>query len=245
MRIASRTLRPLVATLAAWCAAACADPGYYVVTVYDDPGVKTVDFRYWSVRPDGRKSVAWPEVGLGWNVNGPWYTELLASYIDTPTASAHVETLDWQNDLLLTRGQYPFDLAIHTLLAMPQMQGVPHTVEFGPVLQTDIERTQLNANLVFEHGYGRDNGKPTQLKYQWQVRYRWQRGLHFGAQGFGELGTWNHWAPQAQQSHRAGPALFGSVPGGPGTLTWQIAWLEGKTYARRGTMLTGRVKYDF
>ena len=107
------------------------------------------------------------------------------------------------------------------------------------MFQTEIERTQLNVNLVFEHGYGRDNGEPTQLKYQWQVRHHWKRWLHFGAQGFGEVGTWNHWSPRAQQSHRAGPALFGSLPGGPGTLSWQLAWLEGKTYARRGGMLTG------
>ena len=30
-----------VAVMALWCASAAAGPGYYVVTVYDDPGVKT------------------------------------------------------------------------------------------------------------------------------------------------------------------------------------------------------------
>jgi hypothetical protein len=245
VRSASIRARVLAAALAAGCGAAYADPGYYVVTVYDDPGVVTADFRYWRVHPDGARPVDWPEFGIGWNVNGRWYTELYASYIGTPVSALRLDSLDWQNDVLLTRGQYPFDFALHTLLVMPQMPGGERNFEFGPVFQTDIARTQLNLNLVFEHGYGRDNGHPTGLKYQWQVRHRWQRWLHFGAQGFGEVGPWNHWSPQEQQSHRAGPALFGTLPGGPGALSWQVAWLEGKTYTRRGSMLTARVKYDY
>ena len=86
---------------------------------------------------------------------------------------------------------------------------------------------------------------PTELSYEWQLRYRWNRWLHFGAQGFGELGPWDDWLPQDQQSHRAGPALFGSLPLGPGKVNWQVAYLAGKIDARRGNMFTMRVKYDF
>ena len=69
--------------------------------------------------------------------------------------------------------------------------------------------------------------------------------LNFGAQGFGELGPWDDWAPHDLQSHRAGPALFGSIGVGPGTIGWQAAYLVGKTYGQRGQMLSFRVKYDF
>jgi hypothetical protein len=232
------------AQLALCCGAALADPGYYVVTVYDDPGLRTVDFRYWSVNPAGAKAFNWPELGLGWNVNGRWYTEILASYVGSADSATRLDTLNWQNDVLLTQGQYPFDLAVHTLWVAPQ-DGGEHAFEFGPVLQTEVGRTQLNFNLVFEHGYGAQKNDPTQLKYQWQLRHRWQRWLHVGAQGFGEVGPWDHWSARDAQSHRAGPALFGSLPGGPGTLSWQAAYLIGKTYGHRGSMFTSRVKYDF
>ena len=109
----------MVATAPA--AAGVVNPGYYVVTVYDDPGVRTVDFRYWTVRADSSDTtIVWPEVGLGWNVKGRWYTELLASWIDSSKFPSRLETLNWQNDVLLTQGQYPFDLAVHTLLVRPQ-----------------------------------------------------------------------------------------------------------------------------
>jgi hypothetical protein len=235
----------LAATLASCCGAALAAPGYYVVTVYDNPGVRTVDFRYWSVKPRGAEAIYWPEVGLGWNVNGRWYTEVLASYVGADDFATHVDTLNWQNDVLLTQGQYPIDVAVHTLLVAPQGGISKHAFEFGPVLQTDVGRTQVNFNLVFEKGFGAEAGDPVQLKYQWQLRHRWKPWLQFGAQGFGEVGPWDHWLPRDAQSHRAGPALFGALPGGPGTVSWQAGYLWGKTYAQRGSMLTARLKYEF
>ena len=240
-----KRLRALLATaLAAVCAPALALPGYYVVTVYDDPGVRTVDFRYWSIKPRGRDAIYWPELGIGWNVNGRWYTEVLASYVGADKFATHIDTLDWQNDYLLTQGQYPVDVAIHTLLVAPQGGRSAHAFEFGPALQTDLGRTQVNLNLFAEKGFGAQAADPTQLKYQWQLRHRWQPWLHVGAQGFGEVGPWDHWLARDAQSHRAGPALFGKVPG-VAPLAWQAAYLLGKTQGQRGAMFTARVKYDF
>jgi hypothetical protein len=79
-------------------------------------------------------------------------------------------------------------------------------------VQTDIGRMQLNGNLVFERGLGDGPPRDTQLKYQWQVKYRWNQGLHVGLQGFGEPGKWNDWEPSRQQSHRAGPMTAGTLP---------------------------------
>jgi len=248
MRLPSLLRAFAVALACLGCAGAGAgvvNPGYYVVTVYDDPGVKTIDYRYWTVRAnDASTTIVWPEVGLGWNVNGRWYTEILASWIDSSKFESRLETLNWQNDVLLTQGQYPFDLAVHTLLVRPQNPASGWALEIGPVFQTDLDRTQLTLNLFFQRGFGALSA-PTELSYQWQLRYRWNRWLHLGAQGFGELGPWDRWLPQDEQSHRAGPAVFGSVPVGPGKINWQAAWLAGKTNARRGHMFTMRVKYDF
>jgi hypothetical protein len=241
-------MKPSIALAAAsllCCATAAADPGYYVVTVYDDPGVRTVDFRYWDVRFPGSSVIIWPEVGLGWNVNGRWYTEILASYIGSSEMATRLSTLNWQNDFLLTQGQYPFDFAIHTLFVRPEDSSEANAFEFGPMFQTEIGRTQLNANLVFERSFGAPSPNPTQLKYQWQVRHRWKPWLQFGLQGFGEVGPWNHWSPREAQSHRLGPALFGEVPVGDQSIAWQVAYLSGSVYTVNCEMLTLRVKLDF
>ncbi|NUZ05265.1 hypothetical protein HQN59_05760 [Schlegelella sp. ID0723] len=232
----------LAAALAA-APARAADPGYYVVTVYDDPGVRNLDLRYWSVKPKDGHAVLWPEIGLGLNT-GRWYTFVLASWItgrDTPT---ELSTLSWQNDYLLTQGQWPIDVAVHTLLAVPRDGAGPKTIEIGPALQTDVGRTQLNANVFLERSFGSQSEHPARLKYQWQVRHRWRPWLHVGAQGFGESGRWSDWEPDTP-SHRAGPALFGTLPFTDRKLTWQAAWLHGKTYGQRGSMFTAYLRTAF
>ncbi|MES2072544.1 MAG: hypothetical protein V4488_19445 [Pseudomonadota bacterium] len=225
---------------------ALANPGYYVVTVYDNQGEKSLDFRYWSVKRPGRAETIWPELGFGYGVTSRWYTEFYASTIGTSSADLKLDTWNWQNDYLLTQGQYPFDLALHSNLARAHDSDEGYTLEFGPAVQTEVGRLQLNGNLFFERDFRSEYGGATQLKYQWQARYHWKPALEFGLQGFGELGDWNHWAPRNRQSHRAGPALFGSLPvGASQTIKYQVAYLSGSIYGSHGNMLTLRLQYAF
>lgn len=227
-------------------AGAWADPGYYVVTPYDDEGVRKIDLRYWTVKPRGGVEVVWPEIGFGYGVTSRWSTTLFMSWIGSSQMPMRQSTLNWQNSFLLTQGELPFDLALHGQWIRHQGGAGGHSVEFGPALQTDIGRTQLNFNAFFERGFGPRAARPAQLKYQWQLRHRWQPQLHFGAQGFGELGAWNDWAPGSAQSHRAGPALFGSFRLGERELfKVQGALLAGKTYGRTGHMFTLRAHHEF
>jgi hypothetical protein len=240
-----RRLIPTISLLVACCAAE-ADPGYYVVTVYDNYEVRTLDFRYWTVKFPNRPEVRWPEVGFGYGISTRWYTELYASFIGSSQMATKLNTWNWQNDVLLTQGEYPLDVAIHTNLTRYANTEEGYAVELGPVLQTDVERTQLNANVFFERAYGGSAAEPMQMKYQWQARYRWRPLLNVGAQGFGELGRWDHWAPHEQQSHRAGPAVFGTLAlGERESLLYQAAYLFGSIYGHQGNMFSMRVQLAF
>lgn len=222
------------------CAAAAqagSDPGYYVVTPYDDAGRLSLELRYWDARRGARqRSLMWPELGLAWGVNSRWTMRLLASGIGHSLDGQRLEALQWHNDVLLTQGEWPLDLALHSVLRRG-FDGHGDALELGPVLNTDLGRTQLTAGLFAEQGLGRGLAGAAQLKYQWQLRQRWRPGLHWGLQGFGELGDWNRWSAHAAQSHRLGPALFVAPSGGQaGRWQWQAAWLQGKVYGRSGHM---------
>ncbi|MFZ2650866.1 MAG: hypothetical protein WA210_12265 [Burkholderiaceae bacterium] len=239
-----KPINALAASLLLACGTVAADPGYYVVTTYSDAGKRTLDFRYWTLKFDGMPEVIWPELGLGYGVTDRWTTELFASWIGSSQMSTSLKSWNWQNDYLLTQGQYPVDLAVHTQLIHVADTG--WAFEVGPAMQTDIGRTQLNLNFFLDRAFRTTMPRRTELKYQWQVRHRWQRGLHFGLQGFGELGPWDDWYARSQQSHRAGPALFGKFNVGDGTaLNWQAAYLYGKTVGINGHMFTARVHLDF
>jgi hypothetical protein len=244
---ASRLALALAAALAGvGPAAQAADPGYYLVSTYENPGVVSLDYRYWTVKFKGEPVTTWPEVGVGYGINKRWYTEVYASFIGGTGVATRLSTLNWQNDYLLTQGQYPFDLAIHSNLIANRDHRDGTELELGPVLRTDFGRTQLNANLLFERAFGADQPSPTKLKYQWQLKYRWKPLLHVGVQGFGELGEWDHWAPHSRQSHRAGPVLWGSwYLGGQQAFSYQAAYLMGSIYGSHGSMFSLRLLYDF
>jgi len=188
--VASHRLRRLACAALCWAAgsAALADPGYYVVTVYDNEGRSSIDVRYWTVKFPQTPEVIWPEVGFGHGVTSRWTTELFASWIGSSQFATRLSTWNWQNDFLLTQGELPLDIALHAQLIRNQLDNGGRALEYGLVLQTDVGRTQLNGNVFFERGWGGLDSGATQLKYQWQLRYRWKPGLHVGAQGFAQLG---------------------------------------------------------
>jgi len=223
----------LLATLLA--APARADPGYYLLTPYSQPGQLALDLRYWTVKSPDEPATLWPELGLRWGVNGRWTTGLFASFIGERLHEQKLSSWNWQNEILLTQGQYPVDLALH--LQAIHNHGEGNALEWGPVLQGEWGLTQLNFNLLFERNWASSRG--VQLKYQWQALHRLRPGWRLGLQGFGELGRWDHWSQR--QSHRAGPVLRLGLP----AAELQIAYLWGKTYGSRGDMFSAQLLWPF
>ena len=239
----------LAATLLACTAsgAAYADPGYYLVTPYDEAGQVKLELRYWTVQNRDRRRVDWPELGIGYGVTPRWTTELLPSYIRTLGATGTtLSSLNWQNDLMLTQGQFDVDIALHTLLVRNYAAGSANAFEFGPSLQYDLDRFRFNGNVIFERSMGEAVHRPVQLKLQGQVNYRWRPALQFGWQGFAELGDWNQRPTAARRSVRMGPVVSGNFPlGGSENLYYQVAVLNGRVFNRPGRMMTARLMYSF
>lgn len=259
-----RGSRLLVAgLLAAVAMPAGAATGYYLVEVYSDPGRVTLDYKYWNAKSSGMIPIGAPELGVGYGVNSRWYTELYGVTQQDAIQGTQMMSLNWQNDVLLTQGEYPFDLAIHTDIGQYRNQARQgYSLEWGPALQTEWWRTQFNANLFFQRDYRIDQsggqpavsslqsglspqGGPTQLVYQWQVRQHWRPWFNVGLQGFGELGRWDHWANRQNQSHRAGPAIFGTLHIGQQFVKYQAAYLFGSNATLSSRTFTMRLQLGF
>ena len=228
------------AAVASLCLAACvpaaADPGYYLQLPYAEPGVVSLDLRYWTTKRPGREAVLWPEAGLRWGVNSRWTTGLLASWIGRSLKSQTLSLLNWHNTWLLTQGELPFDLALHGQLI--HNTGADTTLALGPLLQTELGRTQLNLNLLFEHDFAKQKG--TELKLQWQALHWFAPGVRVGLQGFGEMGRWNHWS--SPLSLRSGPVMrlrLGQH------LEWQAAYLWGRVGGRHADMFSSQLVLGF
>ena len=119
-------------------------------------------------------------------------------------------------------------------------------VKWGPLLQTEFGKLQLNGNVLFQRNYRSDFANSTELKYQWQAKYRWQEQFEFGLQGFGELGKWDNWSPASERIHSMGPAVFGKIPlGNHQAIRYNAAWLVGSSDAAPDHTLRVQFEYEF
>jgi hypothetical protein len=218
-----------------------ADTGYYLVTTYDVAGQASIDYKYWNAHYKNGRDVASPEIGFGYGVTPRWYTELSTQWVQVDGRHTRNTGMEWQNDFLLTQGQYDVDVALHTSLERPRQREEGYAIEIGPVLQAQVWRTQLNFNLFLQREMDNGERNDTELAYQWQIKQRWKRWFSPGLQGFGEVGKWNNWLPAKQQSHRAGPAFFGEAD----RFKYEAAYLFGRNSGRAANSFSMRVQYIF
>ncbi len=218
-----------------------ADTGYYLVSVYDVAGQASIDYKYWNAHYKKSPNVASPEIGFAYGLTPRWYTELSTQWVQFDGRHTRNTGLEWQNDFLLTQGQYDVDVGLHTTIERPRDRAEGYAVEIGPVLQAQVWRTQLNFNLFFQREMDNGEQNDTELVYQWQVKQRWKSWFSPGLQGFGEVGKWNDWLPANKQSHRAGPAFFGQVD----HIKYEAAYLFGRNSGRAANSFSMRVQYIF
>ncbi|MET0207471.1 MAG: hypothetical protein ABW220_00440 [Burkholderiaceae bacterium] len=204
-----------------------ADPGYYLVRPYSEPGETTLDLRYWSVKAPGDSATLWPEAGVRHGFTSRWSSELLFSWIGPEWHRQTLSAINWINQYIVTDGSQPYDLALHVQLIRNRGDG--NAIEIGPALQTEWGLTQFNLNLFWEHdSAARRQNRP---KLQWQALHRWQAGWRAGVQGFAEPQSW-----------RAGPVARVDLPGG---VEVQAAYLWGNTYRSRGDMFSAHLQWAF
>ena len=231
----------------AMAAPAWADTSYYMVTTYDVAGQASIDYKYWNAHYRG-KTVAGPDLGIGYGVTARWYTEVYGGWVRVGDASPQYVETAWQNDFMLTQGQFDVDVALHTKIERPQDREEGYALEWGPVLKTDIGRVQLNANLFFQRDYrvtAPGSAQHTELAYQLQMKYRWKSWFQPGLQAFGEVGPWDDWLASDQQSHRIGPAFFGSRAIGKQEFKYEAAYLMGRNATRAAKSFVMRAQYIF
>jgi hypothetical protein len=228
-------------------ATAYAGPADYVFL----PGVsydeREIDFKSGTWRKSGEERQSAASIGFGYGVTERWFTEIYRKYERAGDEGTHFDAWEWENKFQLTEtGQYPVDVGLILEIEKPQDRTEGYELRFGPLFQTEYGKLQLNGNLVFEQHYRSDSTQRSQLSYQWQAKYRWQPAFEFGMQGFGDFGSWNHWDPVADISHRLGPAVFGKFPlGGRQAIRYNAAWLIGASGNAPRNNFRAQIEYEF
>jgi hypothetical protein len=224
-----------------------AGPADYVYTPSVEYGEKEIDFKAGTARKgnDPRESAA--SLGFGYGAKEWWFTEIYMKYKRENDEGTKYDAIEWENKFQLTEtGKYPVDVGFLVEMERPTNHAEGWEMKWGPLVQTEFGKVQLNANFLLQRSYRAEALSETQFLYQWQAKYRWLRQIEFGLQGFGEMGKWNHWAADDERSHRAGPAVFGKLPQGERrAIRYNAAWLFSTSKAAPDHTFRMQVEYEF
>lgn len=224
-----------------------AGPADYVYTPSVEYGEREIDFKLGSASKDGVPRESAASIGYGIGATEWWFTEVYLKYKRADNTHTKYDAIEWENKFQLTEsGKFPVDIGFLVEIERPRDHAEGWELKWGPLFQTDFGKVQLNGNLIFERKYRAEELTHTGFLYQWQAKYRWLPQLEFGAQGFGALGRWDHWDNSPQQSHRAGPAVFGKLPlGTKQAIKYNAAWLIGTSKAAPDHTLRMQIEYEF
>lgn len=224
-----------------------AGPADYIYTPTVEKGELEFDFKAGHERPGpGAKRTDY-SIGIGYGVNDWWFTEVYAKYKRVAPDGSKYDALEWENKFQLTEtGKYPVDVGLVVEIERPTDRTEGYEVKWGPLLQTDFGKWQINGNLLFERNHRNVAPGPTKLLHQMQLKYRWKPEFEFGIQSFGEVGQWNAWLPNQEREHRIGPAVFGKLAlGNHQAIKYNAAILAGTTKATAHTTLRLQTEYEF
>jgi len=230
-------------------AASIAGASDYVHEPTVEYGEREIDFKAGTVKNrDGTRASEY-SIGFGWGATPWWFTELYAKWQKHPDERHGFDAWEWENKFQLTEtGKYPVDVGFLLEIERPKDRSEGYEYKWGPLLQTEFGggRMQANLNLLIEKHIRAENAGKAELGYEWQMKYRWRPELEFGAQGFGDVGPWDHWEPHSEQPHKAGPAVFGKFRlGNRQVVKYNAGVLFGLTDAAPRHTLRLQAEYEF
>jgi hypothetical protein len=247
-------IRLLAAVALGLPAVSFAGPSDYIFVPSVGYGEREIDLKYGTARfkDEGERESA-GSLGFGWGVKPWWFTEAYLKYEKEGGERTRYDAFEWENKFQLTEpNQYAVDVGFITEIEIPrERHDEGYELKFGPLFQADTGPVRWNANLLFErhfraHAQDPDEPPGMQMGYQLQARYDFSGDFGVGAQAFGEMGKWNHWAPRSEQNHRAGPAVFGRVKlGGRNVIRYNAAYLLKASDAAPDNTFRVQVEYEF
>ena len=233
-------------------ALAHAGPADYVRVPAVEYGEREIDFKYGTEKmkdSEGGERTSQGALGFGYGATPWWFTEAYIKYEKEGAGKTRYDAWEWENKFQLTEiNKYPVDVGFFTEIEVPRDRGEGYELAFGPLVQFDTGPLRWNTNVFFEKVYrGREGEEhPTGIGYQVQAAYRLPNGMDAGVQAFGEMGKWNDWAPEHEQLHRIGPALFGKVKlGGREQVRYNVAYLAGLTDATPKNTIRLQMEFEF
>ena len=171
--------------------------GDYLFTPTVAQGEREIDL-YGGTGSSGEKTRAESNAGLGigYGVTQHWFTELGVEYRWQSPVGTGLDAFEWENiGQIGEPGQWPMDIGMVFNVEKPyeasrkSSQAEGTSIRFGPLLQKDMGKVEVNLNLLFTHFFQSSEFSSTQFGYQGQIKYRYSPPLEVGIQAFGRFSS--------------------------------------------------------
>jgi hypothetical protein len=253
-RATSRTLVGLVMLLGTERALAV-NAGDYLFTPAVTQGEREIDL-YGGTGSSGDKTRAESNAGLGfgYGVTQHWFTELDIEYRWQSPVGTGLDAFEWENIIQIGEpGQWPVDIGLVFNVEKPYeaSRNSPHTegtsIRFGPLLQKDLGKVEVNFNLLITHFFQSSAFSSTQFGYQSQIKYRYSPPLEVGVQAFGRFSSGAQtWGPYPQQVLRVGPVVLGRLRlPQERSILYNVGFLMGTNQHSPDQTLRVQIEYEF
>ncbi len=138
------------------------------------------------------------------------------------------------------------DLGLDAEAEFPRAAADPNGVSVRPILEKQFGRALLTLNLPLEWKYGPGFTPGTNFSYAAKAQWLASPLASPALEVYGQPGVIGRFDPLRDETHLAGPALYGSVPaGGLGRLVYSAAALIGLTPASPRGTLAVRLELEF
>ena len=209
-------------------------------------GEREIDFKYGVATKKDEPTAQAASLGVGYGVTEWWFTEFYVKG-SAKARDPRFDAIEWENKFQLTEtGKYPIDVGFIAEFELPHDRTEGNEFRVRPAVPGRVRPRagQLQPAAHEHHARGRrQRHLPSAISGR--CRYRWTEALDFGAQGFGDMGRWNHLDPTDEQSHRLGPAASASRPRRRQAIVWNAAFLFGVTKASPDYNFRLQVEYEF
>ena len=182
---------------------------------------------------------------LGYGVTDFWFAEIENEFDKSPQDKWRYHALGLENVFQLTeQGEGWLDAGFFAEYEIAMVRGASDNFIFGPLLQKQVGRLLLTANLLVGANIGGDAPEDPQFNYALEAKYLLKPWFQPGFQVFGAPGAFTGFSRYSQQDNRAGPVLFGEVYTAPGKIKYEAGYLVGLTHDSPSGTLKFLLEYE-
>jgi hypothetical protein len=182
---------------------------------------------------------------LGYGLTDYWFGEIENEFEKGSQDKWRYHALGLENVFQLTeQGEHYLDVGFFAEYEIAMQRGNSDGFIFGPILQKQIGRLLVTANLLVATDIGGREPEDPQFNYSLEAKYLLGPMFQPGFQFFGAPGAFSGFSRFSQQDNRAGPIIFGELYTAPGKIKYEAGYLVGLTHDTPSGTLKFLLEYE-